>query len=833
MIKIVNVNKFYNTKNSEVHALKDINLTLPNQGMIFIVGKSGCGKSTLLNLIGGLDKIDHGNILVNDRSLSSFSVSEIDVYRNHDIGFVFQDYSLLYDVSVFDNIDLALALQGKKNNEKRIKEILDAVDLEDVSKRRPRELSGGQQQRVAIARALIKNPQIILADEPTGNLDSETSEQIFSILRKLSQKKLIIIVSHDMEAAYKYGDRIIELNDGEIISDLLLNQVFESEHDKKQYTKATLPNKVTLLLSFANMKIRFFRIMITMLIFFLSILVSIQVITIMQYQLNNAIYHTTIHNQYDFLTLYPTNVSEYGQIVRGNSRLNRKVVENIYERYPNYNFLKSNQKIESVSELKSFGFEFYDGYIEIDDESIVVSDLYVDKMYYANINFKNEYPLNKIYYLVENDKEIIINPRLHHYHDLIGKNIISYEFFGEMKMKAQSLRIAAIYKTEYQDYLDSNFEKKQEIDYHNFSVWESIEIIYQVFTTANYITKDDNSNNPIISSADFSYNNYAYYLFNHKEERIYVDLYLGLVQNNINYSNYIITDSGFLDKDYLLKDDEVVISLRLYNILMNESNRMSSFISSYDPIFLKFPELIGEEINYQILDRDYDRYNYKLIIDKKVKIIGVDLSNEFQSVLYLNNNHYDNAYYLKDNRVDFLSVYLNGDYSELRNLLNDLADNRIYPFYAHLNSIYFTESYLYSSMYIILGITILLIIITVLMLTNIIYIGVADKKRDIGILKALGCSNFDIYKIYLFESLLIGAIPLLLSVIFMPIFVEYFNWSLNTDSYPYLRMVSGNIMIYLYLIFLTLVIPIIATILPIKLIVRLKPSEVIRNSDYV
>lgn len=232
MLSVKNLVKTYQTKTGEcVRALDGVSIDFPTKGMVFLLGKSGSGKSTLLNVAGGLDLPSDGEIIVDGRSSKDFSATDFDGYRNSHIGFVFQEFNMLDEFNIEQNIALALQLQNKPNDKAAVKEILKAVDLEGVGKRRPNTLSGGQKQRVAIARALIKNPQIIMADEPTGALDSVTGKQIFETLKKLSETRLVIVVTHDREFAEEYGDRIIELSDGKIISDLSRNTIDISDGD--------------------------------------------------------------------------------------------------------------------------------------------------------------------------------------------------------------------------------------------------------------------------------------------------------------------------------------------------------------------------------------------------------------------------------------------------------------------------------------------------------------------------------------------------------------------------------------------------------------------------
>ena len=220
MLEIKNLKKTYKAKGGvTVRALDDVSVSFPEKGMVFLLGKSGSGKSTLLNVTGGLDKPDGGEIIIKGKNSKDFSGADFDSYRNTFIGFIFQEYNILNEFNVEQNIALALQLQGKPNDKKAVEAILKQVDLEGYGKRKPNTLSGGQKQRIAIARALIKNPEIIMADEPTGALDSKTGKQVFDTLKKLSEEKLVIVVSHDRDFAEIYGDRIIELSDGKIISD--------------------------------------------------------------------------------------------------------------------------------------------------------------------------------------------------------------------------------------------------------------------------------------------------------------------------------------------------------------------------------------------------------------------------------------------------------------------------------------------------------------------------------------------------------------------------------------------------------------------------------------
>ena len=221
MLTLKGITKHYAAGDSKVEALRGVNLEFGESEFAAILGPSGCGKTTLLNIIGGLDHYTEGDLIIRRKSTKDFTESDWDTFRNHSVGFVFQSYNLIPHQSVLANVALALTLSGVSREERRRRavEVLTRVGLQDQLKKRPNQLSGGQMQRVAIARALVNNPDIVLADEPTGALDSETSIQIMEILREISRDKLVIMVTHNPELANTYATRIINLFDGKIVSD--------------------------------------------------------------------------------------------------------------------------------------------------------------------------------------------------------------------------------------------------------------------------------------------------------------------------------------------------------------------------------------------------------------------------------------------------------------------------------------------------------------------------------------------------------------------------------------------------------------------------------------
>ena len=222
MLQLKKITKTYVSGDEKVEALKGVDIEFRESEFVSILGQSGCGKTTLLNIIGGLDRYTKGDLIINRKSTKDFKDRDWDSYRNYSIGFVFQSYNLISHQTVLSNVELALTIAGvsKKERKERAIKALEEVGLKDQIYKKPNQLSGGQMQRVSIARAIVNDPDIILADEPTGALDSTTSIQVMDILKEIASDRLVVMVTHEKELAYAYSDRILEIQDGVVIKDI-------------------------------------------------------------------------------------------------------------------------------------------------------------------------------------------------------------------------------------------------------------------------------------------------------------------------------------------------------------------------------------------------------------------------------------------------------------------------------------------------------------------------------------------------------------------------------------------------------------------------------------
>ena len=255
MLELKDIKKYYKVGSSTTKALDGVSVAFRKQEFVAILGPSGSGKTTMLNVIGGLDNYDSGDMVINGKSTKSFKDRDWDAYRNNSIGFVFQSYNLISHLGIIDNVELGMTLSGVSKEVKRAKaeDALTRVGLADHMHKKPNQLSGGQMQRVAIARALANDPDILLCDEPTGALDSETSVQIMKLIQELSNEKLVIMVTHNPELANQYADRIIEFKDGRILKDSNPH-IEEQKKDQFELKHTKMSFLTALRLSFNNIR---------------------------------------------------------------------------------------------------------------------------------------------------------------------------------------------------------------------------------------------------------------------------------------------------------------------------------------------------------------------------------------------------------------------------------------------------------------------------------------------------------------------------------------------------------------------------------------------------
>lgn len=379
MLQLKNIKKSYTTGEFTQKALNDVSVKFRKEEFVAILGPSGSGKTTLLNILGGLDRYDSGDLIINGKSTKNFKAKDWDAYRNNSIGFIFQSYNLIGHISILANVEMALKLSNVKAKVRRKKamDALTKVGLKDHAHKKPNELSGGQMQRVAIARSLVNDPDIILADEPTGALDSKTSKQIMDLIREVAKDKLVIMVTHNEELAEVYADRIISLKDGKLTSDT--NPLKDDEKDVASYElkKTKMSFKEALLLSLNNIMTKKGR---TLLTAFASSIGIIGIALILS--LSNGFKMKVDTYEKGIMSAMPIVISEQS-INLDEETMASLAGENLND-YPDYDYVIPAKSEEETLTRKNNITKDYVDYIENID-----SDLAYGVMYYklANLNF--------------------------------------------------------------------------------------------------------------------------------------------------------------------------------------------------------------------------------------------------------------------------------------------------------------------------------------------------------------------------------------------------------------------------------------------------------------
>ena len=404
MLKLNNIKKNYETGNESVKALKGISIEFRENEFVSILGPSGCGKTTLLNIIGGLDHYTSGDLTIDGISTKKYKDRDWDTYRNHRIGFVFQNYNLITHQSVLSNVELALTLSGvdKQTRRKKAIEVLEKVGLKDQMHKKPNQMSGGQMQRVAIARALVNDPDILLADEPTGALDTKTSVQIMEILKEISKDRLIIMVTHNPELAKKYSSRIINLLDGEVTSDSKPYSSKKEEKEKikeeKKKTKKTSMSFLTAMnLSLNNLMTKKGRTILTAFAGSIGIIGIALILSI-----SNGVQQYINNVEEETLTSYPLTVQEETvEISDLITTLQPDADKEVHEDGKIYsNDVMSEMMATMSAKVQSNNLEAFKSYIESDETNI--------QDYTSAISYS--YNLNLQIYKDDTDEIVQVNP---------------------------------------------------------------------------------------------------------------------------------------------------------------------------------------------------------------------------------------------------------------------------------------------------------------------------------------------------------------------------------------------------------------------------------------
>lgn len=710
MLILKNVKKTYKTKNSAQIALDDVNLNFRKNEFVAIVGPSGSGKTTLLNIIGGLDNYDTGDLIINGKSTKDFRGNKWDYYRNSCVGFIFQNYNLVNHISVYQNVELALTLSNSKNKKKKVIDALKKVGLEKHASKKPNELSGGQIQRVAIARALVNNPEIILADEPTGALDSKTSINIMELIKGLSKDKLVIMVTHNNDLAKKYANRIIELKDGNITKDS--NPVNTNEVNNNFKIKKTKMNfKAAISLSLNNLKTKKGR---TFLTAFASSIGIIGIALILS--ISNGFKKQIEEYEKSTMSSFPITISSITSTVNEeDSKGNRNAFDDMDD-YPKENVL----------------------YPYFTDESKKVHVNKITQDYVDYLSNMNNDLLSAVSYFTVTNFNLITTDN--------GNN---FKTIGTSSINLSSLPISLNDKS----YLTDNYDLL--CGSYPTSVYDVVLIV-------------DSKNR-----VDKSLLN-ALFIDSSKEKIDYNEIVGKefKVVNNDNYYTKITDDLFMKNEPSKKMYDESNITLKIAGIV--RAKKGNALASITDTTLDSMGSSMVSKIGYsnELINKIVDENNESIIvkaqnnssvivfmggisyeeanITKEEALIMLGASNVPTSI-----NIYPNSFESKDEIINYLNKY-NEDKTN---------DNKIiYIDYAKRVSD--------LSKGIMDGITIILVafssislIVSSIMIGIITYISVLERTKEIGILRSLGARKKDITRVFNVETLIIGIISSVIAIL--------------------------------------------------------------------
>lgn len=795
MIELQNVQKTYITKNkSETKALKNINVKLPNSGLCFLLGKSGCGKSTLLNIIGGIEKATSGDVIIEGKNLSLYSEKEMDAYRANYIGFVFQEFNLIENLNVKDNLLISAELASIKINEQDIKKALDEIDLPGIENRYPKELSAGQQQRVAIARAIIKQPKVILADEPTGNLDSINAAEIFKVLKTLSKTQLIFVVTHDKQLASEFGDTIIEMKDGEIISINEKEKVNLSYNtlNTKTIQKKSLSLKRIFGMAFSGLRKK---------IALLTLAILICTAAISCFAFGQAVLKFD-YNHYLIKTLENNDISLFSL----NKRSDANDIESKY-----FTMDESNEaKNLSPNNLfyNRFDLGYYDAYV-IKDESDLIKMGFtlmpeskdLDNGVYISDGSIATY-IEKIgnYYRYDGIKFVLIDS----HDDFIG------DIYWSAGFNYKLFTVNGIVNTNYQYYKDNadklTDKEKSMRDYLLNNIWGYNDIIVFCNEETYQITRT------IIPE-------FGETLITNGEKNIEFNS-LETIQSyssgDLIYQNGKVHNKFF---ETTIGDDEILVSLDIYNAIYGTSYNSSQFNFANPSISPTF----GEEISLSVGINGNENNIFEL---KKLVIAGLFLSsNNRTCILVSDKNKIFINKHIQSKADMILGILKNPN--ELLSLLNTPSNIIISSAFSNELLTYDRTQKINGVSWMIAGIVCILIacfLIYLFVNTNIL-----RQKKSIGILRSLGSKNSDIIKIYLIQGILVAFVITILSLSLSIVLMQNGNNILDSDVAKGAFLVDFHPQILYYVAAAPFLAVALSLLLPIVKLFKMKPIDAIRK----
>lgn len=708
MLGLKNVKKYYTVGGTTTKALNGVSLSFRRQEFVSILGPSGSGKTTLLNVIGGLDRYDSGDLLINGQSTKNFKNSDWDAYRNNSIGFIFQDYNIIAHLSLIDNVALGMTLSGVSNQKKikQAKKALIRVGLKKHLNKKPSQLSGGQLQRVAVARALANDPQILLADEPTGALDTKTSHEIMDLIKDLAKDRLVIMVTHNPNLAKEYSDRIVSLTDGKVTSDShpykgkQISQNFQLKRTKMSFWAA-------LKLSFTNIKTKKGRTFLT--IFASSIgIIGIGIVL----ALSNGFQKQIDQTQDETLSQLPITISQIGLNSQGRQNNQSSSNQNQGSTYKGQ--LKAKKSAAQSSQHINKISQKYINYVK----NIKKSDA-------KNIAYNYTTGFNLIRSIKGNDKPITFS----------NQDPSQSQNQGGSENASSSLGVGgSVYPT------DQN--GKMSFLHKNYRVLSGK---YPRHKTDLVLIADKHNNIDInaLKNLGFNVKNNQ----NLKAGKL-IGNKIQLIANNDYYQK--LPTGTFVPKQnyHQMANAKQTKTLTITGILKTKSKNSDGLLANglaYNDRLTK--DVLNQNQNSQIANAQRTS-NKNVLTGAKIKS-----ANRPQLMAYLGANRlpntiqiYPNSFHHKDNITKYLTKYNQGKPTENKVIYNDLAGN--------ISSL--TNGLMSAITDVLVGFAGIALVTSMIMIAIITYTSVLERTKEIGVLKALGARKKDITRVFDAETTILG-----------------------------------------------------------------------------
>ena len=712
MLELKNIKKSYKTGSFVQKALDDVSLQFRRNEFVSILGPSGSGKTTLLNIIGGLDHYDSGDLIINNKSTKNYKENDWNAYRNNCIGFIFQNYNLINHITILENVEMGMTLSGVSTKEKRrrAEEALEKVGLIEHAHKKPNQLSGGQMQSVAIARALANNPDIILADEPTGALDTKTSKQIMDLIKEISKDKLVIMVTHNKELAEKYSTRIVELKDGQLLKDS--NPVKNEENVNKKFIikKTAMSFWTALKLSFNNIKTKKGRTALTALASSIGIIGIALILA-----LSNGFQTKIDEYEQDTLSQMPITINT--QAMNMNEETMQEIAKN-NEKHKEYTNKKivypKENELETMLHINKIDKQYID-YIES-----------IDKDKLSAISYEYGTTLNVV--TKKSDDTYAMVPTATNY------SMSTTSMTGIMGW------------TLYPESIKGKSSLEKDYDVLAGSINQEKPGIVLAVNSRNELDKSTLEQLGIDTSKKISFDDI-------------LDKELKVIPNDIYYNevnNYFIPSTDY--KSMYENNESITIKIQAIIRGKEDKKQLTQSGIYYNKALVdeiitnnKNSKIVNKqkEVTYNVLTgQPFDKTASTITKDNVLGILGAEVT---PSIIYL----YPQDFETKDYIVDYLDAYNKGKKDSDKVLYTDYA--------AMISSL--SGSIMDAVTYVLIAFSSISLVVSCIMIAIITYISVLERTKEIGILRALGARKKDIKRVFNAETFLIGVFSGLLGII--------------------------------------------------------------------